>query len=498
MLKGYEQNSFRVQIVQPFPLFMKNNLIEKLSSLETRSRPLELTEEHRNKIFDASQAYTNAFIHSLPQRRAYIKADCPQLKHLEVAEEGKDFAALLDIIDTEVHHAGINAASGGHLGYIPGGGLWLSSIGDMLADVGNRYAGITFSGTGAVIMENKMIRWACDIIGYPNGAHGNISSGGSIATLTAITTARDKHQIDSGNVRRAVIYMTEQAHHCIHKAIHITGLSEAVIHYVPMNERHQMIADALKSRVEEDIANGLLPFLAIANAGSTNTGSIDPLDAIADICAAHGLWYHVDAAYGGFFMLVDEFRPKFRGIERSDSVVMDPHKGLFLPFGTGIVLVRDAKALLGAHHADASYLIDTVGYEEINPCDCGPELTKHFRGLRMWLPLQYHGLEPFRACLEEKLYLCRYFHEQIRLMGFETGPDPELSVTYFRYPAADRNAFNKALVEKLHRDGRIFFSSTELDGDVWIRCAVLSFRTHLREMDLGLEVIREALEGMEG
>ena len=469
-------------------------MLDKIASLEKISRTLEVASNQREAISGMSLEYVNSFIESLPDRKAYIKADCPQLKSMVVTEEGKPFETLLEIIQAEVDHAGINAASGGHLGYIPGGGLWMSSMGDMLAAVANRYAGIIFSGTGAVIMENHLIKWLASLAGYPATAHGNISSGGSIANLTAITTARDAFGIRSTNVTSSVIYHTAQAHHCIHKAFHITGLDEAVHRIVPMNDRCQMDADALEAIIKEDIQAGLKPFLVIASAGTTNTGSIDPLDRIADICEANNLWFHVDAAYGGFFLLVDEVKEKFKGIERSDSLVMDPHKGLFLPFGTGVVLVRDGKKLIASHAFEASYLVDTLGYDEVSPSDCGPELTKHFRGLRMWLPIHYHGLAPFRACLEEKLYLCRYFHQQIRQLGFETGPDPELSVTYFRYPEEDKNDFNKKLVEQLHKDGRIFLSSTILDGDVWIRCAILSFRTHLREVDLALNMIKENLQ----
>jgi glutamate/tyrosine decarboxylase-like PLP-dependent enzyme len=169
---------------------------------------------------------------------------------------------------------------------------------------------------------------------------------------------------------------------------------------------------------------------------------------------------------------------------------------LFLPFGTGVVVVRDGSKLISSHHYEASYMIDAMGYDEISPANCGPELTKHFRGLRMWLPLHYHGLNVFRKSLEEKLYLCRYFHAEISKMGFETGADPELSITLFRYPAADPNTFNKKLVDYLHADGRIFFSSTVLDENVWIRCAVLSFRTHLREIQMGLDMIGERLKDL--
>ena len=206
--------------------------------------------------------------------------------------------------------------------------------------------------------------------------------------------------------------------------------------------------------MKKDREAGLTPFMVIASAGTTDTGAIDPLDAVAGLCEQYGAWYHIDAAYGGFFLLLDEYREKFRGIDRADSVVMDPHKGMFLPYGSGAVLLKDAQKLIAANTHQAAYMQDAYGLDEINPADCGPELSRPFRGLRMWLPFHLHGVEPFRAALREKVLLCRYFHEEIQKMGFETGPFPELSVTMFRYPGKDPEVFNRKLMDVLHADAQ--------------------------------------------
>ncbi|MEZ5042924.1 MAG: aminotransferase class V-fold PLP-dependent enzyme [Saprospiraceae bacterium] len=473
-------------------------MIDKIIALEKTARQLEPSQVERKTIWEQGMTYIEDFIETLPLKKAYQAADCPQLSNLVITEEAKPFEQLLAIVREEVDHAGINSASGGHLGYIPGGALWASAIGDLLVAATNRYAGIFFSCPGAVIMENQLIRWLCSLVGFPATAHGNLSSGGSIASLIAITTARDQHGIQAEKVRSAVIYFTQQMHHCLHKALHITGLGEAVFRIIPMNAQYQMDIYALENQLAMDVAAGLRPFMVIATAGTTDTGAMDELDAIASICEQYQAWFHVDAAYGGFFILVDELKEKFKGIERADSLVMDPHKGLFLPFGTGVALIKDGQALLAAHAHQAAYMVDAYGFEEINPADCGPELTKHFRGLRMWLPLHLHGLSVFRDCLAEKLLLCRYFHERIQEMGFETGPYPALSITLFRYPAEEVNAFNQRLLAALHRDGRFFFSSTLINGEVWIRCAVLNFRTHLQEIRLALEMIGEHLVVVSG
>ncbi|RMF26525.1 MAG: aminotransferase class V-fold PLP-dependent enzyme, partial [Bacteroidetes bacterium] len=352
-------------------------------------------------------------------------------------------------------------------------------------------------------------RWMCRLVGYPQTALGNLASGGSIANLIAIVTARDAKEVVPREVERSVVYLTPQVHHCIHKALRIAGLGQAQVRQVPLDERFRMRPEALHQMVEEDRAAGHKPFLVVASAGTTDTGAIDPLNAIADVCEEHRLWFHVDAAYGGFFILTDHIqdpqgvtlREKFRGIERSDSLVIDPHKGLFLAYGVGAVLIKDLRAQMKSHFYRANYMQDTFDVnEELNPADLSPELTKHFRGLRMWLPLQLFGIEPFKACLEEKIWLCRYFYEEVQKLGFEVGPYPELSVAIYRFvpPEGDANEFNRRLVEWIQRDGRIFISSTSIDGTVWLRAAILSFRTHLQQVDTLLQMLREGVGALLG
>jgi glutamate/tyrosine decarboxylase-like PLP-dependent enzyme len=188
-------------------------------------------------------------------------------------------------------------------------------------------------------------------------------------------------------------------------------------------------------------------------------------------------------------------------MDRSDSIVMDPHKGLFLPYGTGAVLVKNRQAVMDAHRYQAHYMQDTIdAREEDSPADLSPELSKHFRGLRVWLPLKLCGLAPFRAALEEKLLLARYFHEQIqRVEGFEVGPEPELSVAMFRYVPknGDADAFNERLVQEIRRDGRVFLSSSQVDGRFILRVAVLSFRTHQATIDLTIDILRQIVHRLE-
>jgi aromatic-L-amino-acid decarboxylase len=402
-------------------------------------------------------------------------------------------------LEHDVVRPGGNPASGGHLAYIPGGGLYHSALGDFLAAVSNKYASVFFAGPGAVRMENLLLRWVADLVGYPAAAGGTIASGGSVATLAAICAARDAHGLKGADYASAAVYLTSQAHHCVDKALRIAGLGEVHLRRVPMDERFRMRPDALAQMIADDRGRGLRPWLVVAAAGTTDTGA---LDAIAAVAERERCWYHVDAAYGGFFLLTERGRLLLRGIERSDSAVLDPHKGLFLPHGSGILVVRDAEPLIAAHLSTAHYMQDAMREPgEISPADVSPELTKHFRALRMWLPLVLVGVRPFRAALEEKLLLARYFHQEVQALGFEVGPAPDLSAVTFRWapPGADlaqANAANRAIVDGVRRDGRIFLSSTMLDGRFTIRLVALSFRTHRRTIDLALRVLREQVAAL--
>lgn len=463
--------------------------------LERAARQLEPTREVRDQWNEAVKHYADQFLDAIDDAPGY-EYDPDEGKGIEAwlpGEKGRPLEQVLGALEAHVDHSGINPASGGHLGYIPGGGVFPSALGDYLAAVTNRYAGIYFANPGAVRMENMMLRWLCQLVGYPEGALGNLTSGGSVANLIGIVTARDDRGVTSAEVPRSVIYLNEQVHHSVHKAIRIAGLAEAPVRYVPLDTHYRLDAGALAQLVEADKRAGLRPFLVIASAGTTDTGAMDPLDAIADIAEAHDMWYHVDAAYGGFFILLDELKDRFKGLERSDSLAIDPHKGLFMPYGVGAVLVRDVQALMRSHYYRANYMQDAHEHaHQLSPADLSPELTKHFRGLRFWLPLQLLGLAPFRAALAEKRALAQYFHREVQRLGFEVGPEPDLSVVIYRYvpEQGDANEFNRRLTQYVQRDGRVFVSSTTIDGKVWLRLACLSFRTHLKHIDTLLEVLQ--------
>ncbi len=472
---------------------------DAIRRLARAARGLDPGATRRKKLRGAVLASSERFLRSLDHLQAFIETEDRGAGLLEtpIGEEGIPLAAAIAALERHVIRPGAQPAAPGHLAYIPGGGLYHAALGDYLAAVTNKYAGVFFTGPGAVRMENQLIRWAADLVGYPETAAGSLASGGSIATLTAIVTARDSHDLKSADYARAVVYLTSQAHHCVEKALRTAGLREAQVRRIPVDPQFRMRPDALTEAIAADRNRGLRPWLVVAAAGTTDVGAVDPLDAIAEITERERCWFHVDAAYGGFFLLTEHGRTLLKGIERSDSVVLDPHKGLFLPYGSGLVVVRHAAPLMASFRFEGHYMQDALRHpDELSPADLSPELSKHFRALRMWLPLIVLGTRPFRAALEEKLLLARYFYRELKAMGFKMGPEPELSIVTFRWVPEGMNLeqlneINQSILEALRQDGRIFLSSTLLERRFTLRLAVLSFRTHLSTIDLALDLLRQ-------
>ncbi|HSB55352.1 MAG TPA: aminotransferase class V-fold PLP-dependent enzyme [Gemmatimonadales bacterium] len=482
---------------------MGDEMLARLRELERAVRPLEPGSARRRQLRKAAVARGEQFLRKVKTARAFHEGDeASGLMVAPIGERGISIEQALDLIDECVVRPGGLPASGGHLAYIPGSAVYHSALADYLAAVTNKYAGISFTGPGPVRMEQMLVRWTADLVGYPAGAGGHLASGGSIATLAALATARDAHRLKGADLPSCVAYLTTQAHHCIEKALRLAGLAEVQLRYVEMDERYRMRPEALAQAIAADRGEGRKPWIVIAAAGTTDTGAVDPLDAIGVIAKREQCWYHVDAAYGGYFLLTQHGRTLLKGIERSDSTVLDPHKGLFIPFGVGIVLVRDVRPLAETHSYTGHYMQDALqDQHEISPADLSPELSKHFRALRMWLPLVLEGTRPFAAALEEKLLLARYFRERVGRLGFETGPEPDLSIVTFRWAPPGvtlerANQLNQAIVDGIRRDGRVFLSSTMLDGRFTIRLAVLNFRTHRASIDLALRVLEEQIAAL--
>ena len=470
---------------------MHDHLRADIARLREAAAPLEPGPEQRRAI--GGQALDHALgywdqVETASSNRPWSEVFSQRLEP-EFAEEGRDAAAVLDYVGACIDAPGFATTSPRFMAYIPGGGVPYSAFGDLLAAASNKYSGFASASPGAVRIENACAAWLASVIGFPRDAAGTLTSGGSIANLTAVVAAREARDPDGGGA----IYVTRFAHYCIDKALHIAGRGRAPKRVIATDDSYRMSVEALEQALGEDRRNGVRPWLVVASAGTVDTGAIDPLPEIAELCRKYGAWLHVDGAYGGLFALCDEGSALLRGIDEADSVALDPHKTLFLPYGTGAALVREGRLLQEAFSASGEY-IRPLGESEVgpSPADLSPELTRHFRALRLWLPLQIAGIAAFRAAQSEKLALARYFHARLSAIeGFDAGPEPQLSVVAFRYVpgSGDVDAFNEQLMRHLQQEGRVMMSGTRIDGSYRLRCAILCFRTHLEHVDDAVDAV---------
>jgi aromatic-L-amino-acid/L-tryptophan decarboxylase len=462
---------------------------------------LELSPETMRRLVQLAMDRLMAHVESLPRQRSADVAGAAELARSlrePLPESGSEYEDLLALLFDRAVPKSFNTAGPGYLAYIPGGGLFHAAVADLIADVTNRFVGVWMAAPALVQIEANVGRWLCEMVGYPATALGLLTTGGSMANFIALVTARRERLPE--NFLSGVVYASDQAHHSVQKAALLAGFPAGNVRAVPTDERFRMRLDALSRAIDADRAAGLTPFCLVVNAGTTNTGAVDDLEGAADVAQAQGLWLHVDGAYGGFFVLTDRGRRALRGLERGDSITLDPHKGMFLPYGTGSLLVRDGGALRRAHAVHAEYLPavpedpDFVDYSTVSP-----ELSRDFRGLRVWLPVKMHGIGAFRRALDEKLDLAAWAADELRKIdGVEIVAFPQLSLLAFRVvrPGLEGEALqalNRRVMEAVNARGRVYITHTVVRGQFLIRICVLSFRTHLDRVRVALEDIRSAI-----
>ncbi len=414
-------------------------------------------------------------------------------------EHGVALAPLLDQLFTDWIPRSFTAPSPGYLAYIPGGGLYPAALADFIAGTTNRYTGVWQAAPALVQLEANALDWLRDWMGFPPESRGLFTTGGSMATFNAIVCARERHL--GAEIRRGVLYASDQAHHSVLKSAKLAGVMPDRVRPIASDERFRMRVDLLEQAIAADRRAGLTPFAVVSSAGTTNTGAVDPLDAIADACASAGLWHHVDGAYGAFFYLSEDLRATLRGLPRADSLTLDPHKGMFLPYGTGALLVRDGAALRAAHEATADYLPAMPHPEDFyDPSQHGPELSRGFPGLRVWLSVKLFGAAAFRAAIAEKRALTLDARRRVaELPGIVIDAEPDLSLFAFHltWPGAsraDEDAATAALMEKTTARGRVMVTGCTAHGRVLGRVCVLSFRTHQPQIDALVEDMAAAIQ----
>lgn len=443
---------------------------------------------------EAALGWLIDFVEALPEAPSMDREGLDELASRirePAPESGASLEEVLGLFG-EASSKAVETAGPGFLGFIPGGGLYASAVAALLGFGTNRFVNLWEEAPGPALIEATVVRWMADLFDYPPEAMGILTSGGSMANLSAIVAARKA--LLSENFFDGTLYTSEHTHHSVVKSAMLAGFPPASVRVVPTTADLRMDVSALNAMVDADRRAGRRPFCVIANGGTTNTGTVDPLLDLVGLAHERRMWVHVDAAYGGFFQLTERGRRVLRGIAGADSITLDPHKGLFIPYGTGALIVRDGARLRDAHRVGAHYLQD-VGEEAEIPSfsDYSPELSRDFRGLRVWLPIKLHGLDAFRRALDEKLDLARMVYDGLcEIEGIEVPWEPDLSIVPFRHRTANDES-NRRLLERINASGRVFLSSTMLEGRFTLRICVLSHRTHRDRIRECIDIIHRAV-----
>lgn len=357
-----------------------------------------------------------------------------------------------------------------------------------------------------VYVERQLLGWCKEIFGFPPEAGGVLVTGTSMANLVALSVARNNRcgeDVRANGVTggRYVVYASREGHVSVRKALELLGLGARALHVVPVGPDFRMSVQALQRAIAADRARGLVPFCVVGSAGTVNTGAVDDLGAVADVCAAEGLWYHVDGAFGAMAMLSEEHRQLLRGIERADSLAFDFHKWLHAPYAVGCVLVRDGALHHRAFTAEQSYLErHDRGLAGGAPwfCEFGPDLSRGFAALKVWFTIQEHGLDKLGANITRNCAQARYLAQRVEHAGdLELKAPVSLNIVCFRYtqPGLGRgelNRINQEIVYFLHEHGIAAPSTARLGGDLTIRVNITNHRTRYADLDLLVQAVREA------
>ena len=417
-----------------------------------------------------------------PAVRRGTRAELEAALREPIPEHGTDPEAVLERVTRDILPWRARVDHPRFFAFVPGPGNYVGAMADALASGFNVFAGTWLGGSGPAMVELVTVDWFRELCGFPAAAGGLFVSGGSMANLTALAVAREAKL--RGRLAEGVAYASDQTHSAVERALRVLGLARDQLRVLGSDGAFRLPVDELSRAIADDRAAGRVPFCVIANAGTTNTGAVDPLPALADLCAAEDLWLHVDAAYGGGALLSPRCRAELAGLERADSLALDPHKWLFQPFEIGCVLVRDAGRLADVFHVRPDYLRDVHhAGEEVHFSDFGVQLTRGFRALKLWMSLQVFGLAAFRAAVERGLQLAELAESRLRSSGrWQVVSPARLGIVAFRWapPGVERrqaDEVTRGLAEASLSDGWAFVSSTVLRGRPALRLCTLNPRT---------------------
>ena len=407
-------------------------------------------------------------------------------------EAGDTESALRDA--ARILDASISPSRPLYLGYIGSTGLEIGVLASAL--IATYDANLAVAAGGADLVEEQTLRWLSRFVGFPF-AEGAFTSGGMTSNLTALLAARERAlpgcRVDGLGNRRAAVYCSAESHHSVVRAVEVCGFGSSAVRSLPVDGAHRMRPDALEEALSRDVASGIVPVAVVATAGTTLTGAVDPLGAIADVCERRDVWLHVDGAYGLPGAAAPSAAPLFAGLERADSATIDAHKWLGVQKSCSAVLLREASRLRAAFGHEERYMLHEG--DVANPVDRTLEYSRPFRSLRLWMAFRVHGAAKYRAWIEETLANARLLAGSLRdSPEFELLHDPMLSTVCFRHVppgASDIDAHNIRLAREMQRDGRVFLAPASVDGRSCLRVCFVNFRTTPHDTAHILEVATE-------
>jgi aromatic-L-amino-acid/L-tryptophan decarboxylase len=447
------------------------------------------------------------YLGDLRDRRVYRQMSSREIRDLldaALPNKGIDFDGLLKVFRETIIPFSRQNAHPRMFGYVQSPGTPLAAFADLLASTLNANLTVWRSAPAPVEIERLTIDWIRQVLGFNAEAGGLFVSGGSMANLAAIATARQAKDHASGRLR---IYASSETHFSVAKAAALLGIGRENVRHVAVDERFRIRVDDLVAKITADVEAGYVPFCVVANAGTVNTGAVDPLAEIREIAGRFKLWMHVDGSYGAFAVLAKSALGLFAGIERADSVALDPHKWLYLPVDVGCVIYRAPEIARAAfaHEAEYTRIIGEEADEAFAFWDYGPELSRRFRALKVWMLLKGVGLHSLGEAIESNLACARYLESMVRATDdFEMVAPVELSIFCFRHvPVQLRSespqaidAFNERLLIALQRDGSSYLSNATLGGRFALRGCVLNYRTTLRDMEILLDDLRRVAKSL--
>ena len=414
--------------------------------------------------------------------------------------EGTDFDSLIATLREKVFPYHAREPHPGFLAYVPSCPTFPAVLGDWIATGYNFFAGVWPVAAGPNEIEMVVLEWFREWMGMPAGSSGLLTSGGSAANMTAVVAARHSAVESGSDINKLVVYTSAQAHSSVVRAAWIAGIKRENVRVVAMDSMFRMDTDDLSRRIASDRAADMSPFLVVASAGTTNTGSVDPIHAIADFCEHESLWLHIDAAYAGFAALTEEGKRMLAGIERADSLTLDPHKWLFVPFECGCLMMKDPSRLEQAFRIMPEYLKDVEpGDAEVNFADRGEQLTRYSRALKIWMSVSYFGTAAISDAIQAAMDRARLLESLVKdAPEFEILCPAQFGILCFRARPAgvadsDLNSLNERINARVVSQGRFLISSTQLRGWFSLRMCTLGFRTTADDIRALFDAVNRAL-----